>query len=141
MQNPIPGEAGTDYPVYTSVPDTDFLCSEQQYPGIYPDTGAGCQAGLWWSSNGLLFCEDFRPSTSVHPADSPPASSARMGPSSPSSTLCVTGGTTWTVLLSLSMATSTSSSTSLRLGQAVRLSSVWGIRQEESQLCQLCQGQ
>ena len=41
--NPIPGEAGTDYPVYTSVPDTGFNCAQQEYPGIYADTQADCQ--------------------------------------------------------------------------------------------------
>ena len=40
---PIPGEAGTDYPVYNAVPDTGFDCGVQDNPGIYTDTEAGCQ--------------------------------------------------------------------------------------------------
>ena len=40
---PIPGEAGTDYPVYNAVPDTGFDCGAQDNPGIYTDTEAGCQ--------------------------------------------------------------------------------------------------
>ena len=41
--NPIPGEAGTDYPVFNAVPDTGFDCSQQDFPGIYTDTEADCQ--------------------------------------------------------------------------------------------------
>ena len=41
----IPGVAGTDYPVYNSVPDTGFDCSQQQFPGIYTDMRADCQVG------------------------------------------------------------------------------------------------
>ena len=40
---PIPGEAGVDFPVYNSVPDTGFDCAAQDNPGIYTDTAAGCQ--------------------------------------------------------------------------------------------------
>ena len=44
VMNPIPGEAGTDYPVYTEVPDTGFNCAQQQFlPGIYADIQADCQ--------------------------------------------------------------------------------------------------
>ena len=43
IMNPIPGEAGTDYPVYSSVPDTGFNCAQQDFPGIYADTQADCQ--------------------------------------------------------------------------------------------------
>ena len=42
----IPGVGGTDYPLYSSVPDTGFDCSEQEYPGIYTDTQADCQVTL-----------------------------------------------------------------------------------------------
>ena len=41
--NPIPGVAGVDYPTFNSVPDTDFSCKDQAFPGIYADTGADCQ--------------------------------------------------------------------------------------------------
>ena len=41
--NPIPGEAGTDYPVFNAVPDTGFDCAQQEFSGIYTDTGADCQ--------------------------------------------------------------------------------------------------
>ena len=40
---PIPGEAGVDFPVYNSVPDTGFDCAAQDNPGIYTDTEADCQ--------------------------------------------------------------------------------------------------
>ena len=40
---PIPGEPGVDYPVWSSVPDTDFNCRQQEYPGIYTDTESNCQ--------------------------------------------------------------------------------------------------
>ena len=46
IMNPIPGEAGTDYPVYSSVPDTGFNCAQQDFPGIYADTQADCQVYL-----------------------------------------------------------------------------------------------
>ena len=47
VMNPIPGEAGTDYPVYTEVPDTGFNCAQQQFlPGIYADIQADCQVSL-----------------------------------------------------------------------------------------------
>ena len=63
VMNPIPGEAGTDYPVFTEgitsqnrptkkhscppVPETGFNCAQQQFlPGIYTDTAADCQVSL-----------------------------------------------------------------------------------------------
>ena len=36
-------EAGVDFPVLASVPDTGFDCGGQEFPGIYGDTGADCQ--------------------------------------------------------------------------------------------------
>ena len=39
----ILGQAGVDFPVLASVPDTGFDCGAQQFPGIYGDTGADCQ--------------------------------------------------------------------------------------------------
>ena len=39
----IPGQAGVDFPVLASVPDTGFDCGGQEFPGIYGDTGADCQ--------------------------------------------------------------------------------------------------
>ena len=46
VMSPVPGVAGTDYPVYSSVPDTGFDCSQQQWPGIYTDTEAACQVSI-----------------------------------------------------------------------------------------------
>ena len=43
---PIPGEAGVDYPVFNSVPDTGFDCASQDTPGIYTDTQAQCQVDI-----------------------------------------------------------------------------------------------
>nr|XP_053640566.1 mucin-2-like isoform X1 [Cherax quadricarinatus] len=39
----IPGEAGLDYPVYDTVPDTGFSCVDQEHPGLYADVDAKCQ--------------------------------------------------------------------------------------------------
>lgn len=53
VMNPIPGEAGTDYPVFTEVPETGFNCGQQQYlPGIYTDTAADCQPFYMCEENG-----------------------------------------------------------------------------------------
>ena len=57
--NPIPGEAGTDYPVYSDVPDTGFDCSQQEFPGIYTDTQADCQWGDKYSYLYFIFCRHF----------------------------------------------------------------------------------
>ena len=53
IMNPIPGVAGVDYPTFNSVPDTQFSCSAQEYPGIFADTFADCQVkdqGGWGGS-------------------------------------------------------------------------------------------
>jgi len=42
--NAIPGEAGVDYPVYNTVPDTGFDCADQTFPGFYTDPAAECQS-------------------------------------------------------------------------------------------------
>ena len=39
----IPGEPGTDYPIYSELPATDFKCSDQKLPGFYADEAARCQ--------------------------------------------------------------------------------------------------
>ena len=44
VMNPIPGEAGVDYPVFNEVPVTGFDCSAQANPGIYTDVEARCQS-------------------------------------------------------------------------------------------------
>ena len=49
---PIPGEAGTDYPVYNSVPDTSFQCADQASPGIFTDPESDCQAFYMCSPSG-----------------------------------------------------------------------------------------
>lgn len=43
MRAAIRGEPGRDYPIYSSVPDTQFRCSDQQWPGYYADPDAQCQ--------------------------------------------------------------------------------------------------
>ena len=40
---PIPGEPGVDYPVFSEVPDTDFNCRQQEFPGIFTDVESNCQ--------------------------------------------------------------------------------------------------
>lgn len=39
----VPGVPGVDYPIYGYIPDTNFDCSKQQYPGFYSDMEVGCQ--------------------------------------------------------------------------------------------------
>lgn len=43
MQSNIRGQPNQDYPVLTSIPETSFKCSEQEYPGYYADVEARCQ--------------------------------------------------------------------------------------------------
>ncbi len=43
IMNPIPGQAGVDFPVLAQIPDTGFDCGGQEFPGIYADTNADCQ--------------------------------------------------------------------------------------------------
>ena len=52
VMNPIPGVAGTDYPVFSEVPDTGFDCNQQNFPGIYTDTEADCQVFYMCEPNG-----------------------------------------------------------------------------------------
>ncbi|CAH0768858.1 unnamed protein product [Bemisia tabaci] len=40
----IPGRPGTDYPILSVVPYTDFYCDDQLYPGFFADTETRCQA-------------------------------------------------------------------------------------------------
>jgi len=52
IMNPIPGQAGIDFPVLASVPQTSFNCNTQKFPGIYADTDADCQAFHMCQPNG-----------------------------------------------------------------------------------------
>jgi len=52
IMNPIPGQAGVDFPVLASVPDTGFDCGIQEYPGIYGDIDADCQVFHMCQPNG-----------------------------------------------------------------------------------------
>lgn len=38
------GRPGTDYPVLSVVPYTDFYCEDQSYPGFFADMETRCQA-------------------------------------------------------------------------------------------------
>jgi len=49
----IPGEAGKDYPVYHSVPETGFSCEDQHHAGLYADTEAACQVFHICQSSGV----------------------------------------------------------------------------------------
>jgi hypothetical protein len=40
----IPGRPGTDYPVLSAVPYTNFYCDSQPYPGFFADMETRCQA-------------------------------------------------------------------------------------------------
>ena len=98
---PIPGEAGTDYPVYNAVPDTGFDCAAQDNPGIYTDTAAGCQVRSLKLSQAVTSCHkllraslssSFSLSTCAAQAVRPTPSFVPTEPSLTSSTLCVIGG-------------------------------------------------
>lgn len=39
----IPGRPGTDYPILSAVPYTNFYCDEQLYPGFFADMETRCQ--------------------------------------------------------------------------------------------------
>lgn len=52
IMSPIPGQAGVDFPVLASVPDTGFDCGIQEFAGIYGDTGADCQVFYMCQPNG-----------------------------------------------------------------------------------------
>jgi hypothetical protein len=42
----VSGQAGIDFPVLASVPQTSFNCNTQKFPGIYTDVDADCQANF-----------------------------------------------------------------------------------------------
>lgn len=44
LRNSIPGEPGTDYPIYASVPENSFSCDGLIFGGYYADPEAQCQA-------------------------------------------------------------------------------------------------
>ena len=63
----IPGEPGTDYPIFSELPDSTFNCSEQNLPGYYADVSARCQVfhicldDRQWSflcPNGTIFSQE-----------------------------------------------------------------------------------
>ncbi|XP_058125830.1 uncharacterized protein LOC131281591 [Anopheles ziemanni] len=39
----IPGRPGTDYPILSAIPYTNFYCDEQEYPGFFADMDTRCQ--------------------------------------------------------------------------------------------------
>jgi hypothetical protein len=39
----ISGRPGTDYPILSAVPYTNFYCDEQPYPGFFADVETRCQ--------------------------------------------------------------------------------------------------
>eukprot|EP00091_Calanus_sinicus_P022770 TRINITY_DN7394_c0_g1_i2.p1 TRINITY_DN7394_c0_g1~~TRINITY_DN7394_c0_g1_i2.p1 ORF type:complete len:221 (-),score=19.07 TRINITY_DN7394_c0_g1_i2:25-687(-) len=106
VMNPIPGEAGTDYPV----------SMQFQTPGLTA-----------LNRTSLAFTQILQltvsPSTCAHPMETLPDSSAPTAQSSTSNTLCVIGGTILTAPLSPTSTTSTSSFTRSRPSLTARLSS------------------
>lgn len=48
----IPGEPGKDYPVFSSVPLTNFHCRETGHPGFYADVDTGCQVWHYCQPDG-----------------------------------------------------------------------------------------
>ncbi|XP_055678675.1 uncharacterized protein LOC129787258 [Lutzomyia longipalpis] len=39
----IPGRPGTDYPILSAIPYTNFYCDDQPYPGFFADMDTRCQ--------------------------------------------------------------------------------------------------
>ena len=73
---PIPGEPGVDYPVFSVVPDTDFNCRQQEFPGIYTDVESNCQVfhmcqpqsdevNSFLCPNGTMFSQQVRQTRSI----------------------------------------------------------------------------
>ncbi|XP_037083346.1 uncharacterized protein LOC119103798 [Pollicipes pollicipes] len=48
----IKGFPGVDYPIYQSIPETTFQCSQQRYWGMYADTAAQCQVWHYCDQDG-----------------------------------------------------------------------------------------
>merc|ERR1719458_899237 len=44
LEEAIPGVPGDDYPIFSTVPETSFLCDGQADGGYYSDPEAECQA-------------------------------------------------------------------------------------------------
>lgn len=44
LRDSIPGEPGTDYPIFSSVEQTSFSCEDKVFGGYYADPEMGCQA-------------------------------------------------------------------------------------------------
>lgn len=40
------GRPGTDYPILSAIPYTNFYCDEQPYPGFFADMDTRCQGTL-----------------------------------------------------------------------------------------------
>lgn len=40
------GRPGTDYPILSAVPYTNFYCDEQPYPGFFADMETRCQGAF-----------------------------------------------------------------------------------------------
>ena len=71
-----------DYPIFGSVPDTNFNCQGKVHGGYYSDIEAGCQVRTKRSPNTTEYEIRFFTSASKRLTDSAPtASSARMAPS------------------------------------------------------------
>lgn len=49
----VPGQPGTDYPIFAEAPETSFLCDGQVEGGYYADPEADCQAFHVCTSDGL----------------------------------------------------------------------------------------
>lgn len=43
---PFAGRPGTDYPILSQVPYTNFYCDDQEYPGFFADMETRCQGQL-----------------------------------------------------------------------------------------------
>ncbi|RWS08602.1 hypothetical protein B4U79_04911, partial [Dinothrombium tinctorium] len=66
----VPGKPGEDFPIYSHIPQTNFVCNDMQFPGFYADMETGCQVyhschhkrGLVHSflcPNGTIFSQEY----------------------------------------------------------------------------------
>ena len=58
LEDALPGVPGTDYPIFATVPRTNFDCRQHEWPGYYADVETQCQ--VWQTCSHCLTRECFR---------------------------------------------------------------------------------
>lgn len=96
----VPGTPGEDYTIFAEVPENNFDCQQQQYPGYYANVELGCQVRYLNAFKNkrnfidILCFFIFRFIIFASLAVESMTFSARMGRFSTSKFSCVIGGTT-----------------------------------------------